>query len=180
MAPPIWRIETRKQMLNQNWSNDYLTSATTIEDATDVANALVSFERGVHNEQVEFLFVRISSYTKGDRYHRDIVLNEPGLRDTGESDSLPLFNTIRIDFSTSFFDPGRKYFRAPVVESDQTAGSLMPATITYMNQQIAQHLTAAVLQQLVTPLGHQITGATTNQYVAMRQQHRRRKKKVTP
>lgn len=180
MAPPIWRIETRKQFLNQNWSNDYLTSATTIEDAEDVANALIGFERGVHNEDIEFLFVRISSYTVGDRYHRDIILNEPGLRDTGSSDSLPLFNTIRIDFSTSFYDPGRKYYRAPVVESDQTQGSLVPATITYMTQQITQHLTPDVLQLLVTPKGHQITSATVNQFVAMRQQHRRRKKKVTP
>lgn len=178
MPQPIWRIEIRKQRLNLNWSNDYLTSATTVEDATDVANSLVSFERGCHNETVEFLFVRISSYTVGDRYHRDIVLNEPGLRDTGQSDALPLFNTIRIDFSTSFFDPGRKYLRAPVMESDQSDGSLLPATITYMEQQIAQHLTADVLQLLVTPKGHTITGATVNHFVAMRQLHRRRKKKV--
>lgn len=180
MPTPIWRIEIRKQFLLANWSNDYLTSATTIEDATDVANACVAFERGVHATPVEFLFVRISSYIKGDRYHRDIVLNEPGLRDTGGSDALPLFNTIRVDFSTSFYDPGRKYYRAPVVESDQSSGSLLPATVTYVNGQIAAHLPSDVLAELVTPLGHQITAATCNLFVAMRQQHRRRKKKVIP
>lgn len=176
MPNPHWRIETRKQFIANQWGNDYLTTAATIEDATDVANALVEFERGVHSTSIEFLFVRISSVTVGDRLHRDIPLNEPGLRDTAGSDALPLFNCIRFDFQTDLYDPGRKYFRAPVVESDQSAGVLLPATITYMNAQAAAHLTPEVLAELVTPQGHQIIAANVNTYVAMRQLHRRRRK----
>jgi hypothetical protein len=180
MPTPIWRIQVQKQFLNQNWSNDYLTSAITIEDATDVANAVIAFERAIHAVSVEFLYVRISSVTVGDRYHRDITLNEPGLRDTGGSDALPLFNTIRVDFGTSFYDPGRKYYRSPVVESDQSGGSLLPGTISFINGAIAAHLPTDVLNEIVTPKGHQVTDASCYQYVQMRQQHRRRKKKVTP
>lgn len=179
MPEPLWRIETVKQLNNEVWSNDWLTDDATIDDAQDLAAILQTFERNIHMSAVQFTYIRVSSYIPGDRTFRNLQTNLPGLNDT--LDYLPLFNTVRLNLQTADSDPGRKYFRCPVPELQQTNGVLVPSYITFLSTQVATYLVAEnALEHLVTPKGNRVTSATIFPNVQMRQLHRRRKKKVTP
>lgn len=179
MAVPLWRIEIVKQLGSEQWSNDYLTDNETIDDAQDLAAVLQTFERNIHMEIVQFPYIRVSSYVAGDRTFRHFDTNLGGLQTVAEY--LPLFNTVRMNMSTSDSDPGRKYYRIPVPETQQSNGTLASGYVTSLNGLIGTYLvTPLALEQLVTPKGNRITSAAMYPNVQMRQLHRRRKKKVTP
>lgn len=177
MPQPLWRIETVKQLGLEVWSNDWLTDDATIENAQDLAAVLQTFERNIHMAVVTFLYIRVSSYIPGDRTFRHLETNLPGLITTGEY--LPLFNTVRMNLGTANSDPGRKYFRCPINESNTGNGAILPAYITTLNTAINTHLiTTNALTHLVTPKGNRVTNATIYPFVQMRQLHRRRRKKI--
>lgn len=179
MAVPLWRIEIVKQLGSEVWSNDYLTDDATLDDAQDLSAVLQTFERNIHMELVQFPYMRVSSYVAGDRTFRHIDTNLGGLQTN--ADYLPLFNTIRMNMSTADSDPGRKYYRIPVPETQQTNGTLAGAYVSSLNGLINTYMVATdALQHLVTPKGNRITSAAMFPNVQMRQLHRRRKKKVTP
>lgn len=179
MALPLWRIEIVKQLQSEQWSNDYLTDDATMDDAQDLAQILLTWERNLHMSVVTFVYMRVSSYVPGDRTFRHINVNAQGLAVPG--DYIPLFNTMRVDFSTSDSDPGRKYYRVPVGEATQTNGTFTTDIVTQVDIQILNFLvTTNALEHLVTPKGNRITGATVYPRVQIRQLHRRNKKKVTP
>lgn len=177
MPLPLWRIEIHKELNNEEWTNDYLTSDLTIDDAQDLAAVLQTFERNIHTTAVQFTYIRVSSYVKFDRTFRHLTTNLPGLQEA--VDYLPLFNTLRLNLGTADSDPGRKYYRTPVPESQQSNGVFNPAYITSLNGLANTYLVATdALEHLVTPKGNQVTSAVFYDRVQMRQLHRRRKKKV--
>lgn len=179
MGTPRWRIQIQKAVVGEEWSNEYLTDDLLLDDAQDLSSQLLTFERNVHLTNVNFVYVRISSYIPGDRTFRHININQPGLLTTG--DFMPLFNTARMDMGTSDSDPARKYYRLPVLETNQASGVFTPAFITTFTTQITNHLvTPGVFAHIVTTAGNTVTGATLHPLVQMRQLHRRKRKKVTP
>lgn len=177
MSVPLWRIEIHKELPAANWANDYLTDDVTIEDAQDLAALLLSWEKAIHKNAINFSYIRISSYVKGDRFFRHLTINEPG--DVFPVDSLPYFNTLRIDFQTAHSDPSRKYYRQPVGEGDQTNGVFSTTFTSGIAALITSKLeTPGVLDHLVTPAGNKVGSAVVYPFVQMRQLHRRRRKKV--
>lgn len=178
MGTPRWRIQIVKSLGAHTWSNDYLTDDATIEDAQDLGALLVTFERTIHQTTVLFVYMRVSSYLVGDRHFRHFPLNLTGI-DTA-ADSLPLFNTIRMDMGTSDSDPARKYYRIPVAEGAQTNGIVNGAVLTSLNSVAnTQLVTSGVIGHIVTTAGHPCLTAQFSANVQIRQLTRRKRKKVT-
>ena len=176
MAAPRWRIEIHKRYNAEKWANDYLTDDLTIEDAQDLANELLSWEKNVHQTTVLFEYILISTYAKEDRVFRHLTINQFGL--VGAVDSLPLYCTLRLDLPTADSDPCRKYYRAPVAESQQANGFLMVDYLNAINTGANNQLVVSdVVSHIVSNKGNKVIGATFHNTVQMRQLHRRRKKK---
>lgn len=178
MASPRWRIEIFKTLGVETWANTYLTDDNTIDDAQDLAQSLITWEQHIHMAVINFDYALVSSYGAG-RVFRHYVINEPGLYDNLAY--IPLFNTVRIDMGTDDADPARKYYRCPVAEANQNEGLLESTYISALNSLITTYLvTPGVLGHLVTTKGNTVVNAVVHPQVQMRQQHRRRKKKVLP
>lgn len=179
MAAPTWRLQIVKTRGTEQWSNDYLTDDVTIEDAQDLAQLLITFERNIHDVSVNFDYVRVSSYVPDDRVFRHLPINLTGI--PSSSDALPLFNVVRMDMATAQSDPARKYYRCPVAEDNQVNGFLIGAYITFLNNaRNAFLVTPGVLGHIVTTAGHTVESATFHAAVQMRQLHRRRRRRIIP
>jgi hypothetical protein len=177
MGLPLFRIEIQKSTPSETWSNDYLTDDLTMNDAQDLASVLLTWERQIHQVLVNFDYIRISSYVKGDRTFRHLTLNEAGL--LGVDDHLPLYCTLRMDMQTQDSDPCRKYYRMPVKEVDQQNGKFLAAPFVFFNQWIDTYLVNTMaLEHIVSNKGNKVISANLFPYVQMRQLHRRRKAKV--
>lgn len=175
--PTNFRIQIAKTLPEYHWSNEYLCTEETVEDAQDVANELLTFERHIHMAAVQFAYIRVSTTLVGDRFFRHLAVNLPGLGFTVEY--LPLYCTARMDMPTADSDPCRKYYRLPVAESDQQNGIMAAARVTDLNNLIATYLvTPGVLAHIFTPRGNPVISASFSNIVQMRQQHRHKKKKV--
>lgn len=175
--PTNYRLQINKTLGNEVWSNDYYLVEETIEDAQDVANELITFEKQIHSDQVQFDYIRISTSLIGDRYFRHIAVNQVGLRNVGSY--LPLFNVFRLDMPTANSDPCRKYYRGPVSEDDQVSGVLSGALLTAFATHVNNYLvTPGVLSHIWTPAGNPVVSASFNPRVQMRQLQRHKKKKV--
>jgi len=179
MPLPSHRVSIYKQMGSEEWSNDWLLNVTSMDDANDVGDALLEFERHMHSTIITFTYMRISTTAVGDRTFRHIPINQQGLINMEGAETLPLFNTLRVDLSTLDSDPARKYFRCPLSEGMQDGGNLLSTTITNFNGNITSYLANTIaLDNIVTTKGNTVSGATVYPYVQMRQLERRRKKKV--
>lgn len=172
------RVEIRKNLGAANWSNDYLIQATDMDDAVATANALVTMERHLHYDNILFVFVRVSQNNPLTRVFRHIGLNVYGLQSLGGAEYLPLFCTVRVDFTTDNSDPSRKYYRMPVMEAWQSNGVISGTQVTALNALLTTYFLGSVAgDNIYTPKGNLVTGAAVYPNVQMRQQHRRHKKK---
>lgn len=178
MALPTWRIQLHKQIVSEEWTNDYLTDVETMEDAVDLLSEILTFEKAIHSGIVVFTYARVSSFVEGDRTFRHITLNELGTQPS--TAYLPLFNTARMDMQTNNADPCRKYYRMPVREDMQENGIINGTTLDFLNGYIAEHLGIEVLSRIVSTKGNNVISASFHNQVQIRQLHRRRKKKQTP
>lgn len=179
MGLPQWRIQTVKHLGAEDWSNDYLTDLTTLSEAHDFAVSLVQLEEALHQASVRFDYYRVSSVIVGDRVFQHVPINANGA--VGVSDSLPLFNTLRIDFETATSDPARKYYRTPIAEGSQQNGTLSSDAINAAALALFTFLGDPELYgNIVTTAGHKVISGTVHDQVQMRQLHRHKRKKVTP
>jgi hypothetical protein len=179
MGTPQYRIQIVKSRGFEQWSNDYLTDDPTLLDAQDLAALLLTWEQHIHDTATNFDYIRVSDETPDDRTFRHLVINQPGVVSAG--DSLPLFNTLRIDLQTSISDSGRKYYRCPVSEGNQVNGFFTGDYVTAIQGLITTYLvTPDVLSHIVTNAGNTVVAATVHTQVQMRQLHRRRRPVVAP
>ena len=179
MAMPNFRLSIVKTMGNRNWSNDYLLNISGFVEGSDVANALVTFERNLYLDLVTIAYYRLSTMQVGDRTFRHVNIGLPGLNIHGGADYLPLFNCVRVDLSTADHDPARKYFRIPIIEGNQANGQLTGAYRTFLQGKVDQFLVNSVaLDNIVTSKGYVVTGASVHGLVQERQLNRRRRKKA--
>lgn len=177
--PATHRLEIHKQLLSEEWTNAYLISGVDMDDAQDVADAILEFERRFHRDIVFFTYYLLSTLMVEDRIFRHIPINASGLLATGSNQYLPLYNTFRVDFGTLDSDPCRKYYRAPVLEAEQENGLLASGEQAAKNTIISTYFFGSVAgDNLYTPAGNVVTSGTCFGQVQMRQLHRKRKKKV--
>jgi len=179
MGVPTHRIEIRKEWNGQSWSNDYLVEASSMDTAAAFAIDTVEFERELHFNMIQFIYVRTSTVTKFDRIFRHIDLNLPGLSSTDTTNTLPLFNTVRMDLRTADSDPCRKYFRVPIPESQQDNGVLAPAWIASRTAILDAWIAGFDPDyHVVSKAGHNVIGGSVYPFVQMRQLHRHKRPKA--
>lgn len=179
MALPTHRVSIFKKLGAEEWSNDWLLNVLDMDQANDVADALLEFERRMHQGDVAFTYMRISTTVKADRIFRHVPLNLMGYGGISGADGLPLFNTLRLDLSTLDSDPARKYFRLPLVEGNVANMKHSDSVMTVYNGIVTTYLLNTIaLDNIVTSKGNVVTGASVHPFVQMRQLKRRGKKKA--
>lgn len=180
MPAANYRVEVRKSAFGHEWSNDYLLSTSSLTQAATFANALAAMERGFHGDVVLFEWVRTSTLAVGDRQFIHTPINLHGQSDTGGGTNLlPLFNTIRVDLGTASSDPARKYYRQPILETQQSNGTLDPTLATAISTDVASAIIGGTPIPVVTTKGNAVVSVSVFSQVQMRQLFRRRRKKVT-
>lgn len=124
------------------WVNNYYAEGTDWTSlATEVA-AIVAAERPVHLPFVQLTKVRVSDLVQGNNNYATYVQNLLGTAPNPAGDSVPLWVTARVDFTTvGGGSPSRKYLRGCMQEADMTFNSLTAAQLarlqTYGNAIIA-------------------------------------------
>lgn len=171
-----YRVEIHKSLQGETWANSYLIGAIDMDDAVATATAIVEFERRMHWDLIYFNYMLVSTILEDDRIFRHIAINLSGYTPSSPNTWLPLYNTVRVDFSTTDSDPCRKYFRTPVMEPIQSNGLLEPANITAFNGIISTYFFGTVAgDNLWSPKGNLVVAGSVYPYVQMRQLHRRRR-----
>lgn len=179
MGVPTHRLEIRKSRLGHQWSNDYLIESPSMDDAQDMSELTLTFERSFHMNVVNFDYYRLSTMTPGDRIFRHVPLNVPGLAGAGGSDYLPLFNTLRFDMSTLDSDPCRKYYRLPLPEGLVTNEVIDAGTRTTINSAFSTWFAAwPDGTNVVSNIGHLVINGSCSAIVQMRQLRRHRRPKI--
>lgn len=173
------RLEIHKKLGEEQWTNTYLIEAATMDDAEALGQLAVTFERHIHRDIVLFEYFIVSTRAALDRVFRHVAINLYGLKTFTTNSYLPLYNTVRVDFSTQDSDPCRKYYRCPVIEAEQTNGILEPAEVTAYNASINTYFFGTILgDNLYSPKGHVVVSGSTSPNLQMRQLHRHKKKKL--
>ena len=177
----MWRIHVEKYWaaLNEYWVNVYHTPESAMSDALTLAAGIATLERPMYPAGVTITKVRVDDMTKGTDVFGTQVLNFAGTRTTLISGSwLPLFNTIRVDFSAADAGrPSRKYIRGALNEDDLAGPvTLETATITRTNTYAA----ALVGLNLCDVDGSDLTNYAVWPAPNIHDLHRRSKKKTTP
>lgn len=179
---PRWQIDIEKRLGQEFWTNVWNVDAGNLQEAIGAAQDIILMEQAIHTSYVTFTKARVRTPVQGDFIFETIPINELGTIDPLGDSYLPLFNCVRVDFGVSASKPSRKYFRLPLLESQQTNGLLVGAFRLQVEQQIAQRLIA--LQTAGTPLvdvdAQPLNGANVAIDVAMRQLRRGSKRKEKP
>jgi len=182
---PQYRIQIFKAITTgKPWSNVYHCISDDLAAASQFAQSLVSIEQNVHYTFVTILRARVSTEAPSDGIFNTVVFNAPGLRG-GSPQTLPLFNTERIDFGVFGGRPSYKYLRGPVAETVQDGGTLTGDEIVFLDTNYAQPMldlstTPIGDGQLVDEDGNPFTSVTVYGQVQERQRTRRRRPVTTP
>src|SRR5215212_7445139 len=84
----------------RNFSNNYTLLAASLEDAQGGLDTLVEYEREIYDPNFTITYVRLSTAQEDDNVYTTAVYNLAGVR-VASGESLPLFNTMRLDVNAS-------------------------------------------------------------------------------
>jgi hypothetical protein len=118
----LWNVDIEKLLEGEYWTNRYIVSALTLADAASIADDIVEAEKNIHRTVVLFTKVRTSDQTPNTDVYRVRSINEFGELAIVAGERLPLWNVLRVDFSTGSGRPSRKYLRLPIYEGDIVDG----------------------------------------------------------
>ena len=180
---PVFRVTIKKSYLGEDWENRYYVRADTIADVFNQGvGILVQREREFHSTATQFVAARLDDNIPGSDVFFTISLGGTGLREP-TNDLLPLFNTVRVDFSASTGGyPGRKYYRGVLGSGDILLGVIQPAVRTQVEtilDNLFIELTDANFA-LVDADDDQHVNAVVTPAVAMRQLRRGRLRRRAP
>jgi hypothetical protein len=176
MATPTFKIDIEKRLGTEWWTNSYLVDDPTIADAIDSANDFVARERAIHYDSVTFTKFRVSDLNS--LAYNITVLSGTGAIPTGTGVMMPLFNVVRVDFSSTLGRPCRKYLRGCLRITDVFDATTINGNVVTRVQDDYGTPMASDLNY-VDPQGDEIVGAATFSTVGMRQL-RRAPKRNTP
>lgn len=114
---PLFYVDIEKRLNSEFWSNRYIIRSPSFAEAIEAGEDFVNIERVFHAQQVTFNRVRTSTAVSDDETYHIATLGVNGLRDPGTS-LLPLFNTLRVDFTALSGRPSRKFYRGVLSEGD--------------------------------------------------------------
>lgn len=180
-----FRLQVFKQLTgsDREWSNTYELEAVDLAEAVLIVPSIAAMEQDIHTSDVTITRALVNDKDPGTDVFSTIALNLTGTR-TGGGDGayLPLFNTIRVDINVEGGGrPSRKFYRCPVLESDQQAGFVDPGVLGTIVGLVQAQIDANIgnAPRLVDPDGQGWIEAVGFAKVQMRQLHRKRRK-TTP
>jgi hypothetical protein len=88
----------------RSMSNSYHVNCADMTVALTGVSSLVAYERLIHDGNFLVTYVRVSTAVEGDDVFSTVPVNLAGTR-SASGDTMPLFNTIRLDVPT--FEGGR-------------------------------------------------------------------------
>lgn len=177
---PLYRAQIFKQLGGSSpWSNTYHIVANDIFSAAACAQDIAGIERVVHRTFVNFIRARVSSSIVGDNEFVIVPLGFTGNSTLG-GETLPLFNTVRVDFGVPAGRPSLKYLRLPLGEEQQDGGSIPIGIQQFINDSYAQPILELSISpptdaQVVDESANPFTTAAVQPLVQMRQTRRRRR-----
>jgi hypothetical protein len=174
----IFKVEVFKLFAGENWGNVYHVNAADIEAAQDAAATIGATEISFHQQEVLIQYARVSDVLPDTDVFVTLPFNENG-DSTGTGNLLPLWDTLRIDFSVAAGRPGRKYYRGclttdNITDDFATIDSDAYDPVVDALGTLLSTLTAASTP-LVQPDGDLLLTATAHPTVQMRQLHRKRR-----
>lgn len=171
-----FQVDVEKRLGSEFWTNVWQVQAGTLAEATVVAAAIVQAEREGHSSSVTFTRYRTSSVAQGDGVYAITPIGQVGL--IGTDLLLPLFNTLRMDFTAPTGRPSRKFFRGCLGEGNINGEAVNTVPFLTMSLSIAD-LFAETSEQdgIVDPQGEFFTGIVIHPFVQMRQLRRSRRKR---
>lgn len=180
----LFKVDTQKTYGGEFWTNRYIISAGSIENAQEGGLIIIEAERTWHRTFVHFDKLRVSSFTPGDDAFIVTPYDADGEVTPSSGGVLPLWNVLRADLAVEGFGrPSRKFFRCGLMAGDITldftaTGDILSAVVPGITEMIAE------LQTNVSPLvdvdGQPITGAVSFGLVAMRQLRRGSRRRTEP
>jgi len=182
---PQYRVQIFKAITTgKPWSNVYHCVSDDLIAASAFAETLAALEQNVHYSFVTILRARVSTEAPDDGIFNTITLNVPGLRG-GSPQTLPLFNTVRVDFGVFGGRPSYKYIRGPLAESEQDGGTITLGELAFYNTNYAEPLldlstTPIADGQLTDEDGNAFTSVSVYGQVQERQRTRRRRAATAP
>jgi hypothetical protein len=182
----IFRVQIFKQLTgsDREWSNTYLCEAPDLATVEAVLPTVCDSEAQAFRDNVTVTRARASDTEPDTDVFAVFIANVIGSHgSSGDGAWLPLFNTVRVDINVDGGGrPSRKYYRPPILESEQQSGFLDPAVMAYFETVVGQLITdfSTGSCPLVDPDGQTLVTPSTFAKVQMRQLHRKRRKAVTP
>lgn len=172
------RLTVEKEFNGEFWTNVYWINEATVAGAMPAAAEIVGAERAIHWNQVLFTRYRVDDAVKNTDNYVTGIINGMG-QVAFDSQSMPLFVVLRVDFTVAGSRPSRKYLRGCLQESNVDG----PINLVAASVNAWQNLYADRVANVATfgdVDGQDITAGRVHPRVAMRQLRRGSKKKVTP
>jgi len=161
------------------FSNTYTIPGATLAAVLDAADSLVEYEREIHDPNFTITYVRISSQVEGDDDFATRTYNLAGVS-SRSGDTLPLFNTLRLDVNATTGRPSRWHYRG-LHEGEVANNEVALSTRELYQDAYAALRTALNVGEfvLVQPDGNGLASeGTAALQVKLRKLHRRRRKAV--
>jgi hypothetical protein len=174
----LWNVDIEKLLSGEYWTNRYIVDALNLADAATVADQIVELEKNIHRTNVLFTKVRTSDQTPNTDVYRVRSINQFGELTPVAGQMLPLWNVLRVDFSTGSGRPSRKYLRLPIYEGDIDDGQFNTGFLATMGTSYATQMLN--IAEFVDVDGEAFTEATVVPFMGMRQLRRGSKRRTQP
>jgi hypothetical protein len=173
-----FQVDTEKRLGSEFWSNVYQVWATDLANAQVLGGLIVAAERTFHSAQVTFTRYRTSSVAQGDGIYSITAVGQVGLRNPNDT-LLPLFNTLRFDFTAATGRPSRKYYRGVLYEGDIAGDAVNTAGFVAGSNEIADLFqTDPMTVGIIDPQQETLTALVIWPFVQMRQLRRSRRRRT--
>jgi hypothetical protein len=179
----LYKVDVEKFKDGEYWTNRYILSSTTLENAVEGSDIIVEGERAFHRTGVAFTKVRVSSAVENDLVYSSRPLTNSGLlEDSGPY--LPLFNVIRADFPVEGGGrPSRKYYRMGICAGDVVVDYQVSSSLVILMESELTAMLAALggnASPLVDPQTQEIDGVAVFDRIAMRQLRKGSRRRTEP
>ncbi len=176
-GPGLWVVDIEKMLQGEYWTNRYIVAAADLAAASVVGGTIMGLERGIHQPAVLFTRYRTSDGQPLTDVYQVSQVNSFGLAGETFTSLLPLFNVLRVDFTTAGGGrPSRKYLRGVLTEGDINFNAIAQNRIDFYAAEYVNPL--AALNAFVDVDNQQINAGSVYPFVGMRQLRRASKSKA--
>jgi hypothetical protein len=173
--PALFVCDIEKLYQGEYWTNRYVLAVADVAAGIGVGQQIAAAERNITLANVLFTKLRVSDAIPGTDNYSIHNINQFGLR-PADPTLLPLFNVLRVDFSTfGNGRPSRKYLRGVLAE-----GNIEFNTINYNSIEFYQNnycVPLLAIPGFVDVDNQAFSAASPYPFVGMRQLRRGSKRK---